>query len=721
MHKSLILFAALTAGATSFAEDAYIEATGTQAVGLGLKMKPTTRWEVDFALTDKTAQQRVFGVGTGKGQLILYVNGEQKYSFGASKPTPGGYPTSMNVDTSRHIAIGDGPSGRGYIVTGGVTNAVSAAFQVTETSECPLAIFGYASNAEATEFGFCAKARVYGAKVYEGTTLVRDLVPRVFGGEAGFYDCVGKGFYPSGVAGEPFLYGGDLEDPFVVSDGTQFVNTGYLPKKTSKFAIDYAIEPINASYEKGGVVQARLIAASESPGTLVSTIYVAGTAGGTDANIAFCSGDGWTGNSVWTGKGFDNQRRTAILDVGNRTGVLQAGGATVSTKSTGVATLDSTRPLGLFGQVSADGTTGYYKARMKLYNFRIYEGDVLVRDYRPFVKDGTVGLLDAVERTSFLAPGANGTALACGGPIESNGRDDAYLSSDGSQILNTSYLPKLNSRIEIDFALNSHTGKQERVFGATLSDDFRYGLRCTGTEGNGDFALVAGDFTDSGTVPSYNTTVKVDLARHRAIIDLKNKKLYFITGSVTNFTANIANRTKASSWPLYIFGEPYAKTGGTQNRSAMRLYSLKIYEDDQLVQYWLPFKDASRIGAKEVLSGTVRQDGRSSSVPFRVGGCGWDEDGSAFYGVVGSPQVSKRNPSVLTAFAPSALSYQWFCDGARLDGATDATYEVAWKGSPYEYTYSVAATFDVNGSIVERYSDPFLVTMDPPGLLVIFK
>ena len=53
---------AMTIGAVSFAEDAYVASNGSQGVNTGYCMTPDTRWEVDFQLTATTPlQARVVG------------------------------------------------------------------------------------------------------------------------------------------------------------------------------------------------------------------------------------------------------------------------------------------------------------------------------------------------------------------------------------------------------------------------------------------------------------------------------------------------------------------------------------------------------------------------------------------------------------------------------------------------------------------------------------
>ena len=514
--KALLRIGVWAAGAicfTAFGEDAYIESTGTQAISLGRKMTPQTRWEVDFAMIDaETTQQRVFGVSSGDGQLALYVNGSGLWSFGAKA---GGYATSLAVDTSRHLGIGDPSTGKGYIVTGGATNGVSVStFAVSEVSTFPLAVFGYASNAAGTSFGFFSKARVYGFRVWENGELVMQGVPALKDGQPGFYDTVGYGFYANGVAGTSLLYGGDM----------------------------------------------------------------------------------------------------AVVD-------------------------------------------------------------------------------------------------------------DAYLSSTGDQIINTSRSLGLKTRVEIDFAMNSHTGCQERIFGATRTTDFEYGLYCNGqVAGAGNFSIAAGDYVQGGPFPGWDTGVAVDLRRHRAILDMKNAMMYFITGTTTNYTHAIANATKASSWLMGLFGEPYtANFNGTINRSAMRLYSCKVYDDDVLRQHWLPYKDAARIGLMNVVTGDIRTDGRASPTPFTIGGCGYGEDAEPFYASPTNMVVKAKDGSVtLSAFAPAAVAYQWKVDGEPVEGATNMTFGVAWRDTRTPVAVSVVATFNLGALAVTRESDVALLTMLPrPGVILI--
>ncbi len=722
MKRRKLMFAVgllMLAAVSALAEDGFIEATGTQAISLGRKMTPTTRWEVDFALTDTTTQQRVFGVSSGKGQLALYINGDGLFSFGA---TAGGYATALKADTARHLAIGDARTGKGYLVTDGVTNGVSVAtFAVTEASDYPLAAFGYASNGAGTAFGLFANVRIYGFRVYEDETLVMQGVPAIKDGRPGFRDTVGGGFCANGIVGTTLRFGGAVEelDAYLASDGTSFIDTGYRAKPTSRFELDYALVPVNAHVNASGTVQARLFSAAESDKEPSTTVYVAGTPDGSDANIAFSCGDAWSG--IWSGTGFDAMRRTVVLDVANATGELLEQGVSVVRKGLSPLTTEATRTLGLFGQLGADGRSGYLLARMKVYSFRILEGGEIVRDYRPAVRHGAAGLLDA-KGGGFLTPAPKGRPFRYGGDIDTDGSDGAHLRSTGDQIINTSRALGLNTRVEIDFALNSHTNCQERIFGATRATDFVYGLYCNGTmAGAGNFAFAAGDYM-VGSFPGYDTGVAVDLLRHTAILDMKRAQMHFITGTVTNYTHAIDSATKPSTWLMGLFGEPYtADFSGTINRADMRLYACRVYDDDVLKQHWLPYRDATRIGLKNVVTGDIRTDGRAATVPFAVGGCGWGDDARPFFETPTNAAVSVDGAVTLSAYAPAATAYQWLWNGKAVLDETNCAFVANWRHAREPVAVAVRASFCMGGETVMRDSPAAALTMGRLGFLLICR
>ena len=257
-----------------------------------------------------------------------------------------------------------------------------------------------------------------------------------------------------------------------------------------------------------------------------------------------------------------------------------------------------------------------------------------------------------------------------------------------------------------------------------MSTNLIYGLYCNGTTaGEGNFSLAAGDY-EQGKFPGYDTGVAVDLDRHLAILDMKEKMMYFITGTTTNYFRAIGSATQNSTWLMGIFGEPYsADFNGTYNRSKMKLFSLRHYENGVLVHHWLPFHDETRVGLKDVVTGWIRTDGRASGVPFVLGGCGWGNDHQPFYASPTNMVVKAKDSSVtLSAFAPAAVAYQWKVDGEPVEGATNMTFDVAWRDTRTPVFASVVATFNLGTLAVTRESDVALLTMMPMlGVILIFQ
>jgi hypothetical protein len=203
MKKSMmvvIMAGALAAVSSGFAEDPYIQLSGSSGISTGYRMKcGISRVEVDFALTttDSCAQWRIFGSDAQESSLMtyMYIDGSSQYTL-IVKPNGMSRYTTYVADTQRHTAVIDLYHSGLHFITAGVTNWTTTA----ETSfsgreaDLPLSIFGRYSNAYANKFELCAKARIYGVKIYENDVPVHDFVPCLKEGVACFKDIIGGGF-----------------------------------------------------------------------------------------------------------------------------------------------------------------------------------------------------------------------------------------------------------------------------------------------------------------------------------------------------------------------------------------------------------------------------------------------------------------------------------------------------------------------------------------------
>lgn len=151
-----------------------------------------------------------------------------------------------------------------------------------------------------------------------------------------------------------------------------------------------------------------------------------------------------------------------------------------------------------------------------------------------------------------------------------------YISSTGTQYINTGYVPTPNTRVVIDAEVTSQTAAACSYFGersgSGATDKTAYEIWSMGTAAN-----VSSDFF--GNRVSYTISTK-----QRLLID-KNKATVTINGNtVTNSAA-----AGTATIPAYIFASN--DKGTAMYFINMKLYSCKIYENDTLIHDYIPAKD----------------------------------------------------------------------------------------------------------------------------------
>jgi len=179
---------------------------------------------------------------------------------------------------------------------------------------------------------------------------------------------------------------------------------------------------------------------------------------------------------------------------------------------------------------SFTGSTAH--SPLKVYGVRIYERGVLVRDFRPYVKDGIAGLRDTLDHSRFTAAMVV-AQLACGGEIENDGTSlDAYVESDGTQSVDTGFLAHGGCRIEVDFRLSDARGGGRAVFGAWSGNGWNSVIGAYANGGQFNLGLCGADSSHGGWKMS--AMGAVDMARHTAVIDAVGQRLLLATGASTN-------------------------------------------------------------------------------------------------------------------------------------------------------------------------------------------
>ena len=719
-------------------DDAYIASDKSQVVNLRHHFTPTTKIEVDFAVTaTNRTQDRIFGAakaGTAEKPFAnvaaLYLDGDLNFSmsagFGYDGTTWRAQSTGLTADLGRHTAVVDRPGNKLSFITAGVTNwtAAIASTAVCAADECeyPLGLFANMMSANGTTSSQQSAARVYGVRIWKGEALIHDYRPCVSGGIAGFVDKVDGAFVSD--EGVTLAHGGKMIEKgpaYVQMRGTGFLDTGYLPGPKTRLETDFAVDEVTA--------QMRLF------GTY-SGVYILGYLSG-DKNYSWCHSDVGDGNwSALPGVATRAKRLYVIDPVAKKAWISTAAGTNIVHTTRDFYKAASTKTA--TGSMYIGGVRGYGTGtggKAKFYGFRIYDGDdgELKRDFRPYVDaDGNVCMKEHCQNKLYYYY-STAQPLACGGDIErapeAQGGSGAYVQSTQQQLVNTGVYAGKDSVVEVDFALVSHTGSQERILGAdTAGTAFRFAVYCNGeVPGAGNFALGVGDDTANGMWYKYATSVAANLIRHRAVFDMPKRTLHFITGTTTNNTFTLqagTTTTKTGTVPLGLFGAPKVADYSTYQWLAhARIYSLKISEGGEVKHYFLPYKKGATVGFKDVMAeGDVIVTDSIGAAPLTVGGCGWGEDNAAFYEEPQSTTLEVEGSVTLSAFAPGAIGYQWLRDGKPIAGATGMTYVVDWRKRVDSEQYSVVATFtDVDGGAIEKTSSAATVTFEKLGLFILVK
>lgn len=727
---------ALAANA-AYGDDSYVESDGTSGISTGYRMKGTSRLEVDFAMVDvgdpdTWNECRIFGTDNTAYeptlQTCLYAtytagNGSKYFRVRAKTSASSSRPTKYRsgVDTDRHTVVFDLPNAKMIFMTDGVTNSygysdggtdmtVDAGVSFAgEESTMPLSLFGRWSNAQATTFqsgtkssddvtALCAKARIYGVKIYEGDELVRDFVPCLKDGVACFKDLVNGGF----IVGEDaaaFTAGGDVptyaDDGYVstaanADGGKLYFNTGYSMTQKTAVELDCAFAEAFTATSFWGLFES--CRSSYRYGFTQTHNY----------------GLRWSCNGTWhddftaafpktmSGKGI---RRKYLLDFNGSSAAVVTSGFTNQTVSFSTETFTTAGTI----KLSSGGWGNGEYAPLKIYGCKIWEDGTLVRDFAPYVHNGTPGLRDILTGTFVAASRGSGdttSALARGGAIV----EDAYLESNGTTGLNTGYKMKGTSRLEMDFALTTTNGcAQWRVFG---SDTVETALKTyLYIDSNLHWAM------REKPLNKYTTAIP-DTNRHTAVLDLYKGNVCFTTGNVTNWSGTASSSYDYStlpeaSDPLPILGRYSGNAYALAPKAC--IYSVRIYESDVLKHEFIPYGGGAVTGLYDTVTGDVISNGSS----FAFGGAGQDYGQLKAYIKPGyNDKIDHDESTTLTAYSPGATSYRWLCDGSPVEGGADGTLDVAWtRGGAVQtpgfkvHSYQAIAVFeDFYG--VTRESEP---------------
>ncbi|MBR1608767.1 MAG: hypothetical protein IJ678_04035 [Kiritimatiellae bacterium] len=368
-----------------------------------------TKVEFDFALCSTNSGPRPFGVIATSGLCWgMYVTAAGEIAYTVRSKNNNGATTQVKADGRRRILVLDGPGNSAVLKTpsGSVhfEGTLSQKPSANESAAKSLVVFG--GNA-ASGFSNAADVKVYGMKIWDDGTLVRDFSPRVVDGVAGLWDAQNSKFYTPKSAYR-LTVGGDVEcateggigaaasaDAYLeAAEAGPVLDTGCKFSSASRIVIDYAYVTTNT-------------AASASDR---DTYFALDARSGTSApSLGIYKQDGVQKLRYWDGSAnkFDNTSKPLTYYRQQFTVDVPARSAALSQNGTGVATLSPAFPASfvsgasivIFGRRTDDGTGVQDPQPLRVYGLKIYEKQpdesyALVRDFAPAMRDGEAGLYD---------------------------------------------------------------------------------------------------------------------------------------------------------------------------------------------------------------------------------------------------------------------------------------------------------------------------------------
>lgn len=257
-------------------------------------------------------------------------------------------------------------------------------------------------------------------------------------------------------------------------------------------------------------------------------------------------------------------------------GTLYIDGVQTGTTAT-TETATASLPIALYCRFSTDTLVPNDGGVHTIYYCKIWNGGRLVRDMIP--------VLDWNYTPCFYDKVSGGLFYNIGSGTLTAGREIHYvdyLEADGTQYIDTGYKANSNTKIDIDFTLNSH--ENSVLFGCRTTAEY-------------DSFFVWSEVSALNCC-RFDYTYRVANNRNGALVQLdtksnivKDKEKNYLNG--IQYQSNSV-QTFQTAHNAYLFA---GNNGGTANYFHKgKIFSAKIYDDDNLIRNYLPAIDENGIG-----------------------------------------------------------------------------------------------------------------------------
>ena len=177
-----------------------------------------------------------------------------------------------------------------------------------------------------------------------------------------------------------------------------------------------------------------------------------------------------------------------------------------------------------------------------------------------------------------------------------NDRELTYIDSDGTQWLNTEFVPSQLTRIEVVCEiLPNTTATYSALFGARYGENSHHlAIYSKWTRNDTGLGVGYGNRETSTTSKKFPKNQKIKIVYDKGVVSW-----YDMDGTLIDSFTN-STSTAGIDYPMYIFNvneQNYTKGSGSNivpyydYYASARIYNIKMYEDDELVHWYIPWTD----------------------------------------------------------------------------------------------------------------------------------
>ena len=430
--------------------------------------------------------------------------------------------------------------------------------------------------------------RIYRYKVSENEEVVLDFIPVLdTNGKPCMYDLVSKKtFYNSGTGS--FVWPFSEEDykpvPYLISNGNQRIDTGYIPKKNSGFWID-----AQALYEGDRLVMG---SGPNSNNSSMTALRVPGTNGSTTSCY-------WNVLQSFETLGAGRRFVSETNFKNNLKANLYIDADFVGSKDLTPFISTPTYSVYLFGSNNNGSNNSPWIG--KIYRAKISEGDKIIHDYIPMIDPiGRPLMYDIIEKKAHYTNNlSNNFIIPKNIEISYVNKDYnlpagytrcVYLQSDDKQYINTGIVPNDETGLSVKGELMS-INTNESIYMGSIEDTT--GCRCTPLYfTNATNGQMGYNWNTSSGVILYNRTPDREFY---SSLNLYNNRHVYYSSKHINYLNTLTKTLGNFVQPIWLFtynsrGSYNSDYGNWQGK----IFRAQITQGDTLVRDFVPCLDENK-------------------------------------------------------------------------------------------------------------------------------